>query len=70
MSGVLLQWQTIEWVLHEQVGDIKWQELVAKKSKTMCKKHRHKKARHKQQNKCKERNHIKQREQMVKTQEL
>jgi hypothetical protein len=43
---------------------------VAKKSKTMCKKHRHKKATHKQQNKWKERNHIKQREQMVKTQEL
>ncbi len=70
MSGVMLQWQTIEWVLHEQVGDIKWQELMAKKSKTMCQKHRHKKARHKQQNKWKERNHIKQQEQMVKTQEL
>jgi hypothetical protein len=52
MSGVMLQWQTIEWVLHEQVGDIKWQELVAGKSKTMCQKNRHKKARHnKQQNK-------------------
>jgi hypothetical protein len=43
---------------------------VAEKPKTMCQKHRHKKARHKQQNKWKERNHIKQQEQMVKTQEL
>jgi hypothetical protein len=51
MSGVMLQRQTIERVLHEQVGDIQWQELVAEKPKTMCQKHRHKKARHKQQNK-------------------
>jgi hypothetical protein len=43
MSGVMLQCQTIEWVLHEQVGDIQWQELVAEKPKTMCQKHRHKK---------------------------
>jgi hypothetical protein len=43
MSGVMLQRQTIERVLHEQVGDIQWQELVAEKPKTMCQKHRHKK---------------------------
>jgi hypothetical protein len=39
MSGVMLQWQTIEWVLHEQ--------------RPCVKKHRHKKARHKQQQKMK-----------------